>query len=117
MSFEKSGADFVQALRHLVTAQEYFESIMRDHPGAPLSSYIKRWHAKLRWILFDVSTTPLFDREVVEAIRAEVKSDPFVFSAIQEKIALMSPEERLKLEEIAELISSGVSLEITPINP
>lgn len=117
MNYGRSGADFVQALRHLVTAEEYFSSIMKDHPGAPLSSHIKTWHAKIRWILFDVSTTPLFDREIVEAIRAEVKSDPFVFDAIQEKMAMMSPEQRLKLEEVADIINDGKDIIITECTP
>ena len=90
---------------------------MKDHPGAPLSSHIKTWHAKIRWILFDVSTTPLFDREIVEAIRAEVSSDPFVFDAIQEKMAMMSPEQRLKLEEVADIINEGKDIIITECTP
>ena len=79
MSNLKSGADFVQALRHLVTAQEYFESIMRDHPTAPMRTLIKNWNAKIRWILFDMKTSPVFDHGIVDAIKEELKSDPFVF--------------------------------------
>lgn len=117
MSNLKSGADFVQALRHLVTAQEYFESIMRDHPTAPMRSLIKNWNAKIRWILFDMKTSPVFDSEIVDAIKEELKSDPFVFAAIQEKMAIMSPEQRLKLEEVADMINEGWSIKITPCTP
>jgi hypothetical protein len=117
MSNLKSGADFVQALRHLMTAQEYFESVMRDHPTAPMRTLIKNWNAKIRWVLFDVKTTPLFDGGIVDALREELKSDPFVFAAIQEKMAIMSPEQRLKLEEIADLINQGKDLIITECTP
>lgn len=117
MSNLKSGADFVQALRHLMTAHEYFESIMRDHPTAPMRTLIKNWNAKIRWILFDMKTSPIFDSGIVDAIKEELKSDPFVFAAIQEKMAIMSPEQRLKLEEVADMINQGVSIKITPCTP
>lgn len=104
----KGNADIVSGFRCLKQASDHFTSfkneMQKGSEGVRLSSiYIK----KIDWMYMDFQSNPLFPKEVREGIRKEWASDPFAVSAIEEKIALLKPDQRDLVETIIDGLLSG----------
>lgn len=103
-----TGSSIMSAIHHMRIAQEFMDDFVRSHEMHTRGSVkFGEYSRKIGWILSDMATYPHFRDEVRDAIKVEMKSDPFMFMAIMEKIALLNPEQRDTLEQLAENILNG----------
>lgn len=103
------------SLIHLKVGVEYFTSFINDNPGTKGAKLFKVYNNKLNWILYDMVTNPVLPQEVRESIKKDVESDVLVIPALVEKIALLTPENRLSLEELVECMVNGEKLVVEKV--
>lgn len=110
-----NGANVVSAIQHLKMAKEHYEDFIRQYPdssGARLfSSHIK----KIDWIFRDTLSHRYISEKVRMGIRKEIESDVFAVPAIQQKVALLTPEQREMIEETMDAMLAGVEIKIVDI--
>jgi hypothetical protein len=108
-------ANAVSAIHHLRMAEEHYEDFIRELPksrGAVLfQSYIK----KIRWIYTDILSYPYITDEARDGIKKEIESDVFSVPAINEKISLLTPEQRELIETTIDAMLSGEEVKIVDI--
>jgi hypothetical protein len=108
-------ANAVSAIHHLRMAEEHYEDFIRELPksrGAVLfQSYIK----KIRWIYTDILSYPYLTDEARDGIKKEIGSDVFAVPAINEKISLLTPEQRELIETTIDAMLSGEEVKIVDI--
>lgn len=105
-------ADFVSGLQHLRRAYDYWSSFKLDNPESRAARIFGQYCNKMEWIVNDLKTYPLFPDIVRQSIGKEWKADQFTSDAIQEKIALLTPDQRTIIEEIIDTVLKGEKLQI-----
>lgn len=103
----------IQSIHHLKLADEFMNDFVRSAPNTRGAVLFQNYSRKIKWILMDIITYPLFDDEVRKGIRAEIESDAFSIPAIVEKVSLLNPEQREMLEGLIEDIIAGKTIEIS----
>ena len=108
-------ANAVSAIHHLRMAEEHYEDFIRELPksrGAVLfQSYIK----KIKWIYTDILSYPYLTDDARNGIKTEIESDVFSVPAINEKISLLTPEQRELIETTIDAMLSGEEVKIVDI--
>lgn len=105
-------SSIVQSIQNLKLSLEFMNDFIRSSPNTKGATLFKTYTSKIEWIFKDILTYPHFTDEVRKGIRAEIESDAFSISAINEKIALLNAEQRQVVEELIESILNGEKLEI-----
>lgn len=108
----KGASDLVNGLLHIRIAYHFWDDFRRELQGTKGQNLLKSYTNKLEWIYNDLVTNPAFTEEVRQGIRKEWNSDTFVVPAINEKMALLNPEQRLVVENLIELMLKGDNIEI-----
>lgn len=108
----KGASDLVNGLLHIRIAHHYWDDFRRELQGTKGQNLLKLYTSKLEWIYNDLITNPNFTEEVREGIRKEWNSDTFVVPAIQEKMALLNPDQRIVVEELIDLMLKGDEIKI-----
>lgn len=108
-----TGSSIMSAIHHLKIAREFMDDFVRSHDRYARGTVkFGEYSRKINWILNDMATYPHFRQEVRDAMIMELKSDPFAFMSIMEKVALLSPEQRQTLEEVAEQVLKGDEIHV-----
>jgi hypothetical protein len=100
-------SSIVSSMQNIIVAREFCNDFIRSHPESAGAKVFKLYAKKLQWILDDFYTFPYFPQEIRDGIKNEIKSDPFTIPAINEKLALVTPEHREMLEQIIDAILQG----------
>lgn len=109
-----TGSSIMSAIHHLKIAQEFMDDFVRGHEFYQRGTVkFGEYSRKIAWILNDMATYPHFRQEVRDAIKMELKSDPFTFMSIMEKVALLNPDQRQMLEDIADQVLAGDTIHVT----
>jgi hypothetical protein len=108
-----TGSSIMSAIHHLKIAKEFMDDFVRSHePHQRGTVKFGEYSRKINWVLSDMATYPHFRQEVRDAMIAELKSDPFAFMSIMEKVALLNPDQRQTLEEVAEMVLKGEPIKV-----
>jgi hypothetical protein len=111
-----NGANVVSAIQHLKMAKEHYLDFIRQYPGSSGSNLFSSHVNKINWIFRDTITHPHISETVRIGIRKEIESDVFAVPAINEKVALLSPEQRDIIEETIDAMLSGEDVKIVDID-
>lgn len=110
------GANIISAIHHLKMAKEHYDDFIRDYPESSGARLFLSHVNKINWIFRDTITHPHVTQEVRDGIKREILSDVFAVPAINEKVALLSPEQREIIEETIDAMLAGEEIKIVDIN-
>lgn len=111
----KGGANIISSIQNIRQAKEHFESFKREHPNTKGATLFGGYSKRLDWIFNDLVSHPLLTDEVRKGVRQEWESDVFSVPAINEKVALLNPEQREAVEAIIDSMLSGEEIVIKDI--
>ena len=109
-------ANIISAIQNLKMAQEQFQDFCRQFPKSQGEKLFKSYVGKIDWMFKDIITHPFLTEEVRLGIKTEISSDVFAVPAINEKIALLKPEQRDIIESVIDAYISGETIKIVDIN-
>lgn len=112
----KGGSNIISSIHNIRQAKEHFESFQREHPNTKGSTLFGGYAKRLDWIFNDLVSHPLLTDEVRKGVRQEWESDVFSVPAINEKVALLNPQQREAIEEIIDQMLSGQEIVIRDIS-
>lgn len=112
----KGGSNIISGVHSIRQAKEHFDSFQREHPSTKGAVLFGGYSKKLDWIVKDLVTHPLLTDEIREGVKQEWESDVFSVPAINEKVALLNPEQRELIEEIIDQMISGQEVIIRDIS-
>ncbi len=108
-----AATDFIQAIHHLKIAKEFFHDIQRAcGEGAKGYRLAKQYESRIEWIYRDLLSNPNFNEDFRDGLKEEWASDSFIFPALMEKIAALTPENREVVEDLIILILKGESINV-----
>lgn len=107
-----NGANIVSAIQHLKMAKEHYDDFIRQYPESSGARLFLSHVNKINWIFKDTITHPHITQSVRDGIKKEILSDAFAVPAINEKVALLSPEQREIIEETIDAMLAGEEVEI-----
>jgi hypothetical protein len=102
-----NGANIVSAIQHLKMAKEHYDDFIRQYPESSGARLFLSHVNKINWIFKDTITHPHITQAVRDGIKKEILSDVFAVPAINEKVALLSPEQREIIEETIDAMLAG----------
>lgn len=106
------GSSAISMIHHLRMAKEYCEDFIRQHPDSRGAVKFVEYARRFNWILNDIITYPHFREEVREGMKKEMESDPFSYQSLVEKLALLSPEQRIDLEDVVEMLLNNETIKV-----
>lgn len=109
------GSNIISAIHHLKMAQEHYEDFVREYPDSAGSRLFKSYISKIKWISTDILSHPHVSEEVRIGIKKELASDVFAVPAINEKVALLNPDQREMIEETIDAMLAGEEIKIVDI--
>jgi hypothetical protein len=107
-----NGANIVSAIQHLKMAKEHYDDFIRQYPESSGARLFLSHVNKINWIFKDTITHPHITQVVRDGVKKEILSDVFAVPAINEKVALLTPEQREIIEETIDAMLSGEKVEI-----
>jgi hypothetical protein len=110
------GANIVSAIQHLKMAKEHYEDFVREYPESSGARLFISHLNKINWIFKDTITHPHISQEVRNGIKREILSDVFAVPAINEKVALLTPQQREIIEETIDAMLAGEEVKIIDTN-
>lgn len=110
------GANVVSAIQHLKMAKEHYEDFIRDYPESSGARLFLSHINKINWIFKDTITHPNVSQAVRDGIKKEILSDVFAVPAINDKVALLTPEQREMIEETIDAMLAGEEIKIVDIS-
>lgn len=113
----RSSGTFVEVIHHLKIAKEFLESFIRDKPGTVGERMARQYVAKINWMYNDLITFPNFPDIVRQGIREEWEADPFLSTAINEKLAILNPAQRTAIENIIDEVLKGQEIIVESKTP
>jgi len=111
-----TGANIISAIQNLKMAQEQLEDFCREIPNSQGQRIFKNYSKKIDWIFNDIITHPFITTEVIIGIKNEIQSDVFAVPAINEKISLLTPDQREIIESTLDAMINGEEVKIVDIN-
>jgi Fe-S cluster biosynthesis and repair protein YggX len=105
-------SNVISAIHHLKMSEEFFNDFIRENPESKGERLFKSYISKMRWIVNDLQTYPYFDQDTRDTIKSESESDVFAIPAINEKVALLNPEQREMIEQTIDAMLSGEEVKI-----
>lgn len=109
------GANVVSAIQHLKMAKDHYEDFIREFPESSGARLFMSHVNKINWIFRDTITHPHISDKVREGIKKEILSDVFAVPAINEKVALLTPEQRDIIEQTIDAMLAGEEIKIVDI--
>ena len=110
-----AASQLVDFIHHLRCCYEYMRSFSKDAAGTRAAQIGQKYAPKLEWMYKDLITSPILHEQVRDGLRAEWEVDTFATSAIVEKLALLTDEQRLEVERLIDMIADGQgTMEIIP---
>lgn len=108
----KSGSNIVSSVHHLKMSHEHLEDFRREHPNTKGAMLFKQYQKRVEFIYTDMITHPFLTPLVREGIKREWESDTFATSAISEKAALLTPEQREVVESLIDAMLKGEQIQM-----
>lgn len=108
----KGASDITNGIHCIKQAYEHFASFEREYPGSVGRKILGGYRNKLEWFYKDLITKPSLPDIVREGVRHEWNSDVFIISAIQEKMPLLTPEQRTMVETLIDAMIDGEDIEL-----
>lgn len=108
----RGGSDIISMIHHLRIAHDHAESFRREHPGTRGDAMMKKYADRITWIYEDIKSHPLLPSKVSEGIRNEWNSDVYAVDAIEEKIAILNPDQREIIEDIIDSVLAGEQIKV-----
>jgi len=105
-------SNVISAVHHLKMSEEFFNDFIRENPESKGERLFKSYILKLKWITTDLQTYPYFTQDIRDSIKNEIESDVFAIPAINEKVALLNPEQREMIEQTIDAMLSGQNVRI-----
>lgn len=105
-------SNIVSSVHHLKLAVEHWADFKREKPGSKGAHLFQSYINRVEWIANDLITHPALPQDVRDGIKAEWNSDVFALIAINEKIALLNPEQREMIEELLSCILKGETIQV-----
>lgn len=94
-------SNIIQSAQYVKMARECMEDYVRDFgAGFLFRPFIK----KLEWIMTDMITNPAMPQVLREGIKNEFNGDTLSLTAINDKLPLLSTEDRLEVEDLIDQI-------------
>ena len=87
------------------------EMCIRDR-GSKGAKIAKIYIDRIFWIYLDFVSNPAFTEEVRNGIRNEWAADAFTIDALNDKIGLLSPQQRELVESITDALLQGEEVKI-----
>ena len=112
----KGSSNIISSIHNLRQAKEHFYNFQLEHPNTKGAILFSGYERRLDWIYKDLITHPLLTDEVREGVKQEWESDVFSVPAINEKVALLNPQQREAIEEIIDQMLSGQEIVIRDIS-
>lgn len=109
------GRQILYSIQNLKMAQEQFDDYCRQYPKTRGADLFSMYSKKIDWIFRDIVTHPFFTRETIDMIKNELKGDPYLVSAIIEKIELLNEGQREIIEDVIDAYISGETVKIVDI--
>ena len=109
----KAQTSLSAALHHLAICKHYFDDYTRDNSNNYAGRLSALYSRKLDWIAKDIVLHPLLTPEIRERIKNELKSDVFELLDIQQKIHLLSPEQRELIDKMIDAFLAGEEIVFT----
>jgi len=106
------GSNIISAIHHLRMAEEHYADFIREFPESMGTRLFKSYIAKIKWIYTDIISHPYITQEVRDGIKNEISSDIFAIPAINDKVALLNPEQREMIEDTIDAMLSGENVKI-----
>jgi Fe-S cluster biosynthesis and repair protein YggX len=105
-------SNIVSAIHHLRMAEEHYEDFIREFPGSMGTRLFQSYITKIKWIYNDIISHPYITQEVRDGIKKEISSDIFAIPAINDKVALLNPEQREMIEDTIDAMLAGENVKI-----
>ena len=112
----KGSSNIISSIHNLRQAKEHFYNFQLEYPNTKGAALFSGYEKRIDWIYKDLVTHPLLTQEVRDGVRKEWESDVFSVPAINEKVALLNPEQREAIEEIIDQMLSGQEVIIRDIS-
>jgi hypothetical protein len=106
------GANVISTVQHLKIAQSFMEDFIRERPSSALSRLFRTYRTKIEWIFNDIKSEPLLPQIVRDGINQELRSDVLAVVAINEKVALLPPDQRELVEVMIDGLLSGKEIKL-----
>lgn len=97
-------SSIVSFIHHLNYARHYAEDAKRQQSSHEGNVFWKKYIDKIEWMFNDFKTYPRFSQEVRNGVQKEWDSDVFTVASINEKIALLNPEQREQIEAVLDKV-------------
>lgn len=112
------GTNIVQFIIKLKQAKTHCENVAAICPeNTGGHKHFKRQIKRLDDIFTDTASITILSEEVRAAMRKEWNSDEFTIEAIYEKLALLPPEQKEKVETLVDMILAGEKIELIEYEP
>ena len=100
-------SNIISAFHHLKIAKEYWDDLKREMPDTDAEKLAERYKKKIDWCYLDFISIPSFPKEVRDGLRLEWNSDALAIPEIMNTISLLTPDNRLLIEEISKALLAG----------
>jgi hypothetical protein len=107
--FEDNTFSLIKALHHTKISMDYFDDLAKNYEyGA--KQIMLNYSSKCKWIIDNIRHR--LPQEAVNEIDSDIR-DALFLDAIEDKIIHFTDSQKLQLENIIDLMSSGQLIEIT----
>jgi hypothetical protein len=104
-------------MHHLAIAKHFFDDYSRENSGSYAGKQIAMYSRKCDWIAKDLALHPWLTTEIQEKIKREFRSDVFELLDIQQKIHLLTPDQRTLIATLVDGLLAGEEIVFTDPNP
>lgn len=111
----KTAASILKFFTHLQLCKLYAHSIIKDNPKSIFAIVFKGVTPKLEWVYKEVITHNLVYQHIpqtIDLIREQWQSDAVLELGLNEKIALLSEQQKELLEPVLDCILQGETFEV-----
>lgn len=113
MSDNKNSA--ISAIHHLRMAKEFYLDFIRQYKGSIGANIFKNYIKKIDFIFTDIKSNIHFNQSIRDGIRKELECDIFQIPAINEKISILTPNQRELIEATIDAMLAGEEIQIVDI--
>jgi hypothetical protein len=106
------GSNIISSIHHLKMSHEHLEDFRREHPFTKGAMLFAQYQKRMEWIYKDMITHPFLTPLVRDGIKREWNSDTFATTAIAEKVALLTPEQRDAIEALIDQMLKGETIQV-----
>lgn len=107
-----NGSNIISGIHHLKITTEHWQDFQRQYPGSKGAKLLNGYNSRIEWVYKDMVTHPFLTDEVRQGIKREWQSDVFTVLSLNEKVALLNPDQRENLEALIDCMLKGETIEV-----